>query len=443
MVQDIGTIWPKVLDELKKRVTEQQFKTWFSHLEPAGLRGAKVELRVPGPIYKDWLARRYKPLLEEVFSSVSRESVRIAFTLSNVPPASSLGTSGGIEKAAPVPLQAYLNKRYTFENFVADHSNRLAHAAALSVVSSPGYTYNPLFIYGGPGTGKSHLLQAIYLALLSKGAKALYIPGDGFVSHFVFALRNQQVERFRKAYRELDALLLDNVEQLANSPASREELFHTFNALFNNQRQLVFAAGCPPDSLPGVEARLVSRFSWGLQAKLEPADLETRTAIVGRMALLLDLPLSKESTLFLAENTSSNIKELERLLGFLSSLYPSGHPPLSLPEVREPLLGLLPTKGRTVHIEEILRTVASFFRIPRAQLQSKSRTRTVSLPRQVAMYLARRFTSLSLQEVGGYLGGRDHSTVVHAEKRILALKASRPDVDSIISQIETSLQGRC
>ncbi|HHT9139858.1 MAG TPA: chromosomal replication initiator protein DnaA [Candidatus Tripitaka californicus] len=443
MVQDIGTIWPKVLDELKNRVTEQQFKTWFSHLEPEGLQGAKVELRVPGPIYKDWLAHRYKPLLEEVFSSVSQEPVRIAFTLSSDPPASSLGISGGAEKATPVPLQVYLNKRYTFENFVADHSNRLAHAAALSVVSSPGYTYNPLFIYGGPGTGKSHLLQAIYFALLSKGAKVLYIPCDGFVSHFVFALRNQQVERFRKAYRELDALLLDNVEQLANSPASREELFHTFNALFNNQRQLVFAAGCSPDSLPGVEARLVSRFSWGLLARLEPADTETRAAIVGRMALFLDLPLSKEAALFLAENTSSNIKELERILGFLSSLYPSGHPPLSLPEVKEPLLGLLPTKGHTVHIEEILRTVATFFRIPRVQLQSKSRTRTVSLPRQVAMYLARRFTSLSLQEVGGYLGGRDHSTVVHAEKRILALKASRPDVDSLISQIETLLQGRC
>ncbi len=442
MVQDISAIWPKVLDELKKRVTEQQFNTWFCHLEPDSHLGPKVELRVPGPIYKEWLARRYKPLLEEVFSSVSEVPVQVAFTSAD----GSLGSSFPVAaRGTPPSSQVYLNRKYTFENFIVGNCNRLAHAAALSVVSSPGYTYNPLFICGTAGSGKTHLLQAIHFALLSKGVKSLYVPCEGFISHFTSSLRSSSsggMEALRSIYRGLDTLLIDDIEGISRSPSTREELFHTFNALFNKQRQVVLSANCSPDNLSGVEGRLISRFKWGLVATLEPADMETKTAIVEKMASLLDLPLSKEAASFLAESISGNIKEASRLLGFLFSLFPSS-PLLSLPSVKEALHGLLPAKGSDVHMEEILRAVSSFFKVPQARLQSKDRSRSVSLPRQVAMYLARRFTPLSLQEVGGYLGGRDHSTVAHAEKRISTLKAKNQNMDGIISQIEMSLLRRC
>lgn len=440
MMQDINSIWPKVLEELKKKVTEQQFNAWFRHLEPEGLLGTRVELRVPGPIYRDWLARRYKSLIEDAFASVAKEPVKVAFILN---PSAAGSTSAGAERGLPASPKTHLDKKYTFENFVVGPCNRLAHAASLSVVSSPGYTYNPLFIYGGSGSGKSHLLQSMYFALTSKGIKALYIPCDAFVSSFLSALHNQQLEEFRKIYRLLDVFLLDDVQRISKSPSAKEELFHTINALFNRQRQVVLAASSFPDNIPGVEERLISRFKWGLLVKLEPADIETRVAIIEKTALLLDLPLSKEAATFLAENAPDNLKELERILAFLSSFYTLDRFPLSLVQVREALRGLLPARARAVHIEEILKAVASFFRIPKAQLQSKSQSRAISLPRQVAMYLARRFTTLSLEEVGGYLGGRDHSTVIHAEKRIKTLKTRSRDIDSIVSQIEASLQERC
>ncbi len=443
MIQDINTIWPKVLDELRKRVTEQQFNTWFRHLEPEGVFGKKVELRVPSPIYKEWLARRYKTLVEEAFSSVSNGPVSVSFTQGLPPSSSTFYEPGSAAGASPLAPQTYLNRKYTFDNFIVGQCNRLAHAAALSVVSSPGYTYNPLFIYGGPGLGKSHLLQAIYFAVAAKGSKALYIPCSGFISHFILALRNQQLEGLRKTYRELDILLLDDVQQISRSSSTREELFHTINALFNKQRQIVLAADTSPDALPGVEERLISRFKWGLVAKLEPADLETNVAIIERTAILLNLSLSREAVLFLAESAPNNLKELERVTSFLSSTYAGYRLPLTLSQVKQTLTGILPLKSHAFHMEDILRAVTAFFRIPQAQLQSKSRARSVSLPRQVAMYLARHFTTLSLEEIGGYLGGRNHSTVVHAERRIKTLKAKSPDVYNIINQIEASLQGRC
>ncbi len=441
MVQDINTIWPKALEELKRRVTDEQFRTWFSRLEPEGQLGTKVEVRVPGPIYRGWLARRYKPLLEEVLSSVSNESIHVAFTLGKVPTNSQSAGDGSVGKVTPP--RVYLNNKFTFDNFVVGNCNRLAHAAALSVVSSPGSTYNPLFICGAHGLGKSHLLQAIFFALCSKGIKALYLPCESFIAHFIAALRNHEVENFRRNYRELDALLLDDMEQISKSPAAREELFHTFNALFSKQRQMVFAAAHRPDSLTGVEERLVSRFGWGLIARLEPTDFETRAAAVARLASSLNLPLSEEVALFLAENVPTNMRELERIMSFLVSLYPPGSYPPSLPKVKEALHGLLPAKDRTVHIEEILEVVASFFRLPQRKMQSKSRARAIVLPRQVAMYMARRFTTLSLEEIGGFLGGKDHSTVVHAERRISMLKSKNQDINEAINHIETRLLEGC
>jgi chromosomal replication initiator protein len=442
MLQDMNALWPKVLDELKKKVSEEQFNTWFKHLEPEERLGRKVGLRVPTPLYKEWLARRYKPLLDEVFSSVSNEPMSVAFTLDAPGEAYPKGPSGTAGMGVPLPLQSRLNKGYTFENFVVGPCNRLAHAASLSVVSSPGYTYNPLFLFGGPGTGKSHLLQAICLSLLSKNIKALYVSCEDFISHFIFALRSQQLEAFRRTYRALDAFLLDGVEYLSKSPSSREELFHTFNTLFNRQKLVVLASSCSPDTLSEIEERLVSRFMWGLVVELEPAGVEAKAAIASRMALSSGITLSKEASLFVAENSSNNLKELDRMVGLILSSFTNSSS-LSLQEVSSVFGGFPLSRPPSVHIEEVLRAVSSFFRIPQSKLQSKNRTRTVSLPRQVAMYLARRFTSLSLEEVGGFLGGRDHSTVVHAEKKIKTLKAHDPEIGSIINQLEAVLQKGC
>ena len=425
-------MWPKVLEELKGRLTPQQFQTWFAHVKPTMREGSSgIELKVPNQYHKEWLSKSYKGLLEDVLSSVSEGGGDVRFTVEDQAPSLS-----GLESFS------YLNKGYVFDNFVVGPTNRLAHAAAVAVAESPGTTYTPLFLQGGVGLGKTHLLHAIGLSLLAKdpSLRILYLPCESFVNHFIATVKDERWENFRNTYRDLDVLVIDDIHFIARSPRSREEFFHTFNALYNSQKQIILSSDCSPDDIPELEERLISRFKWGLLTRVDPPDFETRAAIIEKKAALSNLHIPAEAAKIIAESVTDNVRELEGAI-IRFSRYDSINTHSSPEEIAQQVVRELRRQNvSTVNIEKILSSVAVAFDISLSQVQSRSRTRSVALARQVAMYLARRNTRLSLQEIGGYIGGRDHSTVIHAEERIRTMKSKDPEFSHLLDDIETRLQ---
>lgn len=431
-IKDIRKLWPKVLEALQTRVTPGQFQTWFETISPGSQRANCVEIKVPNAYCKTWLGHSYKGLLEEVVSAVVQAPATVEFAVESEPVKSQ-------------ELDPFLNKKYTFDNFVVGPTNRLAYAAAFATAKSPGYAYNPLFLYGGVGLGKTHLLQAVCISLLDNhpSLKVLYRPCEAIVNHFVSTVRTKTWESFRKAYRDVDVLVIDDVHFLSRSQQFREEFFHTFNALYNLQRQMVFSSPVPPEEIPFLEDRLVSRFNWGLLARIDSPDVETRNAIVEKKSLLLGLSLTPEVARFLAEHAPANVRELEGALVRLLLLCSQGNTPPSMDLARGAVGDRSRKEGPAVSIDRILRAVSASFRVPLSQLQSRRRLRSITVPRQIAMYLARRLTSLSLQEIGGYIGGRDHSTVLHAEERVSSLLKEDQKINVLVDKIEQSLRNSC
>jgi chromosomal replication initiator protein len=431
MGKEISRLWPKVLEELKGRLTPQQFQTWFAHIKPVTHEGDDgIELKVPNEYHKEWLSKSYKGLLEDVLSSVAKGGGNVRFTVENQAP-----NLAGIEP------YSYLNNGYVFDNFVVGPTNRMAHAAAVAVAESPGTTYNPLFLQGGVGLGKTHLLHAICLSLLAKdpSLRILYLPCESFVNHFIATVKSERWENFRKTYRDLDMLVIDDIHFIARSQRSREEFFHTFNALYNLQKQIILSSDCSPDDIPELEERLISRFKWGLLTRIDPPDFETRAAIIEKKASLSNLYIPSEAAKIIATAVTDNVRELEGAI-IRFSRYDSINTQSSPEEIAQQVVRELRKQNtNTVNIEKILSSVAVAFDVSLSQVQSRSRTRSVALARQVAMYLARRNTRLSLQEIGGYIGGRDHSTVIHAEERVKAIKTKDPEFSNQIDDIETRL----
>ncbi|MFQ5956645.1 MAG: chromosomal replication initiator protein DnaA [Candidatus Brocadiales bacterium] len=432
MAKEIRELWPKVLDELKERLTPQQFQTWFAHIQPIARGGGEeIELKVPNEYHKEWLARSYKNLLEEVLSSVSKDVRSVEFTVDS-----------GVPCSLGVESYSDLNRNYSFDSFVVGPSNRLAHAAATAVAESLGRAYNPLFLHGGVGLGKTHLLHAICLSLLanSPAVRILYLPCESFVNHYIATVKNGRWESFRNTYREVDVLLIDDIHFLSRSQHSREEFFHTFNALYNTQRQVVLSSDCPPEDIPTLEERLISRFKWGLLAKIDPPDYETRIAIAEKKASILNIQIPPEAARIIAEGVTNNVRELEgaiiRFSRYASLDTSTPKPDLARRVIRE----LTREEVSSVSIEKILSTVAASFNLTLSQLQSKSRTRSVASARQVAMYLSRRLTKLSLQEIGGYMGGRDHSTVIYAEEKVKATRSRDRSFAKLLDEMEKNLQ---
>lgn len=432
MVKEIQNLWPKILEELKGKVTPQQFQTWFAHIKPLAREGDNgIELRVPNEYHREWLSRSYKDIIEDAFSSVSGDVGDIAFTV-----------EAGAQSAPCVESSSYLNKVYSFDNFVVGPSNRLAHAAAVAVSESPGGAYNPLFLQGGAGLGKTHLLHAICLSLLAKNSslRILYLPCESFVNHFIATIKSERWESFRNTYRDLDTLVMDDIHFISRSQRSREEFFHTFNALYNLQKQIILSSDCSPEDIPSLEERLISRFKWGLLARIDPPSYETRIAIIEKKAALLNLHVPPPAARIIAEGVTDNVRELEGAV-IRFSRYASVCPTLPVEETaRQVTKELVKQDVANVSMEEILRAVSTSFGISLSQLQSRNRTRSIALARQTAMYFARKFTHLSLQEVGGYIGGRDHSTVIHAEEKIKEVKSRDKGFSQLLSEIERSLQ---
>jgi chromosomal replication initiator protein len=446
-------LWQRLSATLKSQVSADSFKRWFSAVELVEASDKSLTFCVPNNIYQFWIESNYMAALQNAvimtlggprginFSSPSggpaaQIPVEDAATLKELSPESRRDTKA----AASVPG---LNPRNTFESFVVGPNNEIAHAASLAVAQTPSRTYNPLFVYGGVGLGKTHLMQAIgqYVWTKKKNTKVMYLSSELFINEFIDAIQHSNLVKFRKRYRQADVLLIDDIQFLGGKERSQEEFFHTFNTLFDGHKQIVLSSDRPASEIANLEHRLVSRFEWGLTAELQPPDIETRMAILRKKARTLQIKLQDEVFEFIANRIRSNVRRLEGALMRVASFASLSGKELTQEVVEHLLKDILQEEGRhSITIEQIQRRVAEHFDVRVADMTSKRRPASIAFPRQVAMYLARELTKASLNEIGEAFGGRDHGTVLHACKLVKKRMGEQDNLRQTISFIDSSLQ---
>jgi chromosomal replication initiator protein len=435
-------IWQAALADLQAQTTRTSFETWLRNVSAHSFEGDAFVLAAPSSFARDWLESRMIGELRESIARVVGRPVRVEVVVGDAPspsrprrqraaaeipeadPVESLPADEDVSAPEPLarPADGWRpNPRYTFETFVVGSSNQLAHAAALAVAESPGGAYNPLFVYGGVGLGKTHLFHAIAHVVQAAGRRALYVTSETFTNEMIAAIRERRTEDFRARYRRTDVLLVDDVQFIAGKESTQEEFFHTFNALHSAGRQVVLSSDKPPRAIPTLEERLRSRFEWGLIADVQPPDLETRMAILQKKAIEQKVAIPPEVIAYLAQRIQSNIRELEGSLNRVVAHARLTNRALSVDAAQAALADLLVSQARR-HISpaEVVAAVCRYYRVDPRAIRGKARDREVVLPRQVAMYLCREETDASLVEVGRELGGRDHSTVLHGANKIQA-----------------------
>ncbi len=441
-----NSLWNKCLNCLESELSPQQYNTWIRPLTAIDDEAA-AELRIlaPNRFVLEWVSNRFLDKIEAICRENSRSVVIEIGSAQNAEAHAATGQSPSIDKSRPrinparhrrditpsVIQNHALNATFTFANFVEGKSNQLARAAAAQVAENPGGSYNPLFIYGGVGLGKTHLMHAIGNAIIARNpkAKAAYLHSERFVQDMVKALQQNAINRFKSHYRSLNVLLIDDIQFFAGKERSQEEFFHTFNALLEGQQQVVLTCDRFPKEVNGLEERLKSRFGWGLTVAIEPPDFETRVAILMSKAQSLDMRVPDDVAYFIAKKIRSNIRELEGALRRVVAHAGFTNSPITIDFTREALRDLLASQDKLVTIENIQKTVAKYFNIRHSDLLSKSRSRSVARPRQIAMALAKELTNHSLPEIGMAFGGRDHTTVLHACRKIKELKQSDTRID--------------
>lgn len=443
------TLWEKCLDSLQDEFPSQQFNTWIRPLQ-AEHSDDKLVLLAPNRFVLDWIFEKFLGRIKELVDQFSEpnsppavvleigstrlDSPKIEFA---VRPQQLASQPTATARSRPVPVnelpnhRSNVNPNYTFDNFVEGKSNQLAKAASIQVAENPAVAYNPLYLYGGVGLGKTHLLHAIGNQIMRNNphAKVLYLHSERFVADMVKALQTNAMNEFKRYYRTVDALLIDDIQFFAGKDRSQEEFFHTFNALLESQQQVILTCDRYPKEINGVEERLKSRFGWGLTVAVEPPELETRVAILMSKAESSQIDLPYEVAFFVAKRIRSNVRELE---GALKRIIANAHftgKAITLDFVKDALRDLLALQDKLITIENIQKTVAEYYKVKVADLLSKRRSRSVARPRQMAMALAKELTNHSLPEIGDAFGGRDHTTVLHACRKIVELKQSTQDVE--------------
>jgi chromosomal replication initiator protein len=442
-------LWQKLSAALKPHVSADTFKRWFSAVELAAVTPKTLSFRVPNNIYQYWIESNHMVALEAAVLTALGEAREIKFISSEAPvddsevtAVSKQADSGGSTKPASTGSLG-LNPRNTFESFVIGPNNEIAHAASLAVAQAPARTYNPLFIYGGVGLGKTHLMQAIgqYVVGKKKNTKVIYLSSELFINEFIDAIQHNNLVKFRKRYRQADLLCIDDIQFLAGKERSQEEFFHTFNTLFDGHKQIVLSCDRPASEIANLEHRLVSRFEWGLTAELQPPAVETRLAILRKKARGMQIKLPDEIFEFLANRIRSNVRRLEGALMRVASFASLSGKALTQEVIEHLLKDILQEEARTsITIEQIQRKVAEHFDVRLADMTSKRRPASIAFPRQVAMYLARELTKSSLNEIGDAFGGRDHGTVLHACKLVKRRMKEQDNIRQTISFIDSSLQ---
>ncbi len=446
-VSDHLSLWKQISEAIESRVNGDTFNRWFKQLEPLKFSGDRLTLLAPNKIFQYWIESNYQNLLDQASTECHGSVVSFEYLFAEDPAPSSVSPSGQPKTQTVSDEHSFhetaahsgLNTRFTFNSFVVGVANQFAHAACTAVATKPGKTYNPLFIYGGVGLGKTHLMQAIGLKILEsrKNAKVLYITSERFANDFIDAIQSSSLPKFRRKYRQADVLLIDDIQFLGGKERSQEEFFHTFNALFDGHKQIVLSSDRPPSEIANLEDRLVSRFEWGLTAEMQPPDVETRVAILGKKASDMKIRLPREIFQFLAERIRTNVRRLEGALMRVASFVSLNDGKLpDTPQLEQLLKDILQEEARrAITIEQIQKRVAEQFDVRIADMTSKRRPASIAFPRQVAMYLSRELTKHSLNEIGDAFGGRDHGTVLHAHRQV----RDRMTKDERLRQLVASL----
>ncbi|MFH1347669.1 MAG: chromosomal replication initiator protein DnaA [Candidatus Margulisiibacteriota bacterium] len=444
---DLGTLWSKIVPSLEKSLNKPIYEALISSTKPLSLTQDTLQIAVPNELVKDWLSKHCVTLLEQEVKSYSSEISKVEFIVGS----KDLFTTPLLEddslpseKSAP-PSSPYLNPRYTFETFVIGHGNRFAHAASLAVAEAPAKAYNPLFLYGGVGLGKTHLMQAIghRVASTNRNAKILYITSETFTNELINSIRDDKTLRFRNKYRKIDILLVDDVQFLAGKERTQEEFFHTFNTLYEAGKQIVVSSDRPPKEIPTLEERLRSRFEWGLTADIQAPDFETRIAILKKKAELSELSVADEILSYIASKVMSNIRELEgaliRVVAF-ASLNASEITNALVDQALKDILDPRKQNQTNISIDIIQKATAEYYRVRIDDMSAKIRTKEIAIARQVAMYLTRELTNTSYPKIGEGFGGRDHTTVLHAYEKIKGAVKSNTAVREAVKNISSKLR---
>jgi len=435
-------LWAKVVRELRREIPESSFETWIAPVKVSSNSPGSLTLRVPNKFYQGWIAENYEELIKRKVQQVWDREVELDYSVEEglTEEGPSTETPGSQDRAATQRVQ--LNPRYTFDTFVVGSGNQFAHAASIAVAEEPGRTYNPLFIYGGVGLGKTHLLHAIGHRILARHpeTKVVYISAEKFMNELIDGIRFDRMALFRKRYRGADVLLVDDIQFIAGKDRTQEEFFHTFNELHGASKQIVISSDRYPGEMERLEERLRSRFQWGLIADIQPPDLETRVAILRKKAELEGIHLPQEIIFFIAKRVKSNVRELEGCLIRLGAMASIVGRPVTLDMAKRALGDLFPNISEEVTVEKVQKLVCDYFQLKLTDLKSKKRNRSVVVPRQVAMYLARKFTHSSLPELGEAFGGKDHTSVLHSIRKVEKMLKEDEEMRRTVEKLERLIE---
>jgi chromosomal replication initiator protein len=447
-----SNIWDEILSHVQAKVNRHSFYTWFKPTAYVTDDGRTVTVRVPNALFKDWITKHYSGVIAEALEEVKRTDSLVYFVTTGSPEAEARRPQEPPPASEPLVLDtlpmppstpaAGLNPRYTFDTFIVGSSNQFAHAACRAVAEAPSRSYNPLFIYGGVGLGKTHLMHAIghYVLQHDHSLVLTYISSERFMNEMINAVRYDRLIDFRERYRSVDVLLVDDVQFLAGKEGTQNEFFHTFNALYDSQKQIVLSSDCPPHEIEQLEERLRSRFEWGLIADIQSPDLETKVAILKKKAEAEAVPLPDAVAIYIAGRIKSNIRELEGSLIRLIAYASLTGREISTDLAQEVLRNVKDHEEKAVTIDHIQKFVAEYYQLKLVDLKSRNNSKSIAMPRQVAMYMCKSLTHASLPEIGRAFGGKHHSTVIHSIKKVEGLRSADPHFNTLLNSFIESFR---
>jgi chromosomal replication initiator protein len=440
----MNEVWQKTLEQLKTQLSKPTFEMWFKNTKVLEETDFNIKVAVPSEFARDWIQTRYLSLINSTIKSITEREINVEYIVVEENKKIKNNKREDPPRRAELISSLSLNDRYTFDNFVVGASNRFAHAACYSIVSSPGVMYNPLFIYGDVGLGKTHLLQAIAHAAKScgSGENIVYTTSEKFTNEVVYSIQEKKMNEFHEFYRSVDFLIIDDIQFLAGKERTQEEFFHTFNVLYDAKKQIALSSDKPPKDLVDIVDRLKTRFQMGLMVDIQPPDYETRIAILQKKAELENLDVTYEVLEFIANQPFKNIRELEGTLIRLLAYASLNNKEITIELAREVLKDIVNITNKVITIDEIKATVADYFNITKTDLDTKRRSQDINTPRQIAIYLTRTLTDYSLPMIGRFFGGRDHSTIIHSyekiKKEILTNETLKVAVEEIVNKLRFS-----